>query len=513
MTDRRGRRDRARFRCCSRSPVRSPVPAGPTAPASPPGPESFAMEPRTPTGALERDRLPGRTGQGKTGRPYLERFTKAQLDEAWWRFARSTGSVPSSAWPTTGRPRSTHSPGRPLRDGRPTPRDGAGAVARPDGVDGVPTKSRITRSPGSARPVLTPCRSSRPGQRRISAARAILLVNMGRLDRSAVPALAGRGRELPTRSSRPTPPRPWAGSAIQRRPLPDLPASAARRTPAVREGARSRDRPADRPAVRGPAAHPGAGAHRRGLEFHRHQVEFPGDPVIVWAWDKDRKAPAPRQMKRGEAEGFWGDAGEAGGSACTARVSTPRRAGEPGAGKGHRSGRFQRFPGQDRPRSRHAVKAGARVLARGLAQGDRRRQGRPGRRRGHGSGQVTDPVRPPAAAVLILWSRRFAPGPRPSSPRPRLSWTWHRPSPFPGSSRVVPTLARFATAQSCPGRGHRQQPEPGQPGCRRLRDLGYETGLEQGRSGLSAPRQTPPTSSSSLVSHVPAQGTWELSTS
>ncbi len=40
--------------------------------------------------------------------------------------------------------------------------------------------------------------------------------------------------------------------------------------------------------------------------YHRHQVEFPDDRVVVWSWDKERKAPAPQEVSRSEAEAIAG---------------------------------------------------------------------------------------------------------------------------------------------------------------------------------------------------------------
>ena len=37
-----------------------------------------------------------------------------------------------------------------------------------------------------------------------------------------------------------------------------------------------------------------------------HAVNFPGDSVLIWAWDEAQKAPAPRQVSKGEAEAFFG---------------------------------------------------------------------------------------------------------------------------------------------------------------------------------------------------------------
>ena len=123
---------------------------------------------------------------------------------------------------------------------------------------------------------------------------------MGRLDRSAVPALLAVLDSPDARLAAD------AATALGRigdpRAVPFLtyPAGRGRVRPPGPRGGPGGDRPADRPAVRRPAAR----ARRRCSptppgSFHRHQVEFPGDPVVVWTWDKDRKVPAPRQVRAG----------------------------------------------------------------------------------------------------------------------------------------------------------------------------------------------------------------------
>ena len=76
--------------------------------------------------------------------------------------------------------------------------------------------SRSTRSPGSeeAGPYAVPFLVEALDRAGISAdERPLLARNMGSLDRTAVPALLAV-LDAPTPSLRPTPPRPWAGSAI-----------------------------------------------------------------------------------------------------------------------------------------------------------------------------------------------------------------------------------------------------------------------------------------------------------
>ena len=115
--------------------------------------------------------------------------------------------------------------------------------------------------------------------------------NMGRLDRSAVPALLAVLDSPDARLAAD------AATALGRigdpRAVPFLtyPAAAADAPPAVRAGGPGGDRPADGPAVRVAAARPAQVLTDAAWGFHRHQVEFPGDPVVVWTWDKTGRRP------------------------------------------------------------------------------------------------------------------------------------------------------------------------------------------------------------------------------
>ena len=130
---------------------------------------------------------------------------------------------------------------------------------------------------------------------------------MGRLDRSAVPPLVavldspdpalaadaatvlgmiGDKEAVPFLTFPAASPSCAAGRA-HRRPSGDRPADADNRSPPSR-------------------AHPVQVLTDAAWSYHRHQVEFPDDPVVVWAWDKDRKVPAPREVPRTEAEAILG---------------------------------------------------------------------------------------------------------------------------------------------------------------------------------------------------------------
>jgi hypothetical protein len=41
-------------------------------------------------------------------------------------------------------------------------------------------------------------------------------------------------------------------------------------------------------------------------KYHLHEVQFPGDPVVLWVWDEARKQPVPAQVSRSEAEAYFG---------------------------------------------------------------------------------------------------------------------------------------------------------------------------------------------------------------
>ena len=116
---------------------------------------------------------------------------------------------------------------------------------------------------------------------------ALLVRNLGRLDTPAVPPLIAtldapdRGRRDRRRRRAGPPRRPPA-------PSPHLTAAAV--TGKAPDAARRAHRADHGPAVRRTAevARPPAG--RRGpAAITRHQINFPGDPVVIWAWDDAAK--------------------------------------------------------------------------------------------------------------------------------------------------------------------------------------------------------------------------------
>jgi hypothetical protein len=247
--------------------------------------------------------------------------------------------------------------------------------------------------------------------------------------------------------------------------------------------------------------------------FHRHQVEFPSDSVAVWVWDKDRKAPVPRPMRRGEAEGYFGLqlAHEAhllqplDLDAHTAFVSLSLEKAIDRVG-------FNAFPAQDQGAFASAVAAGPAVLAEVLRKAIADGKDELAAVAATALGQVTN------RALLSgtghphpLVEALSSPGVRVQFAAAKALVELEPTQPFPGSSRVVPTLARFATSQRPPravvidGNSNRGSHLAGS-----LKALGYETVLEtSGDQGFRAAADSADVELV-VVSHAQAHGAWNL---
>jgi len=484
--------------------------------AQAPGPESFAQEPRTPTELWSAIDYLVRTGQSKKAVPYLETFVKSQTDDTTLveiRDKYGAGSILRLAdQPATSKyaqplverltaavRRYTTQPERiaqAVAGLTGTTEEQAYAVARlkEAGPYAVPFLVEALQHPE-----ITPEK------------RALLARNMGRLDRTAVPPL------LAVLDS--SDPRLAADAATalgligDPRAVPFLtyPASAVKFPPAVREAAQAAiGRLTGWSFVVQPHS-PAQALTEAAWSFHRHQVEFPSDPVAVWVWDKDRKVPVPRPMRLGEAEGYFGLqlASEAlllqplDLDAHTASVSLSLEKAIDRAG-------FNSFPAQDQGTFASAVAAGPAVLAEVLRKAIADGKDGLAAVAATALGQVTD---------RALLSRTGHPHPLAealSAPGVRVQFAAAKAlvelaptQPFPGSSRVVPTLARFATSQRPPRAvvidGN---PNRGNQLAGSLRALGYETVLEtSGDQGFRAAAESADVELV-VVSHAQAHGAW-----
>ncbi|HZW30278.1 MAG TPA: hypothetical protein VFF52_06180 [Isosphaeraceae bacterium] len=285
--------------------------AGPTVRAQAPGPELFAREPRTPLELWEAADYLIRTGQAPKAVPYLDRLQKSQPDDAAWIAIRDR-----------------YGPGSFLRlDNDPVTRpfaqpfvDALAAavrryVANPDRI--ARFVAELTQTPEEqdyavrhlreAGPYAVPTLVAalrRPG---LSAQQRRLLVqNIGRLDRSVVPALA----------------------AVLESPDPTLAADAATALgllgdgeavpfltfPAAAPTAQAPLRTAAQQAIARITGRPFAGQPRTPVQVltdsawrhHRGRPEFPEEPVVLWSWDETKQAPTPRELRAAAANTILG---------------------------------------------------------------------------------------------------------------------------------------------------------------------------------------------------------------
>lgn len=314
-----------------------PATAGLSSPtfAQVPGPESFAQEPRTPLELWSAIDYLDRTGQSPKAVPYLERFLKTQTSDEDFveiRNRHGIGSILRLADnPATARFAEPIS--RMMADASQRyatqPERLAGFVA---GLTGTPSEqdfgvARLKEAGPLAVPAILEA-LKRPGIR--PEERVLLVRSLGRLDSSAVPPL------LAVLDSGDTSLSADAAMALGHigdpRAVPFLtyPASAVEVAPATREAAQAA---IGRLTGRSFAAQPRTPAQvltDAAWQFHRHQVEFPGDPVAVWNWDKDRKVPVPRSMSRGEAERARAAACTRGHTVAASRPRRPDRPHQPG---------------------------------------------------------------------------------------------------------------------------------------------------------------------------------------
>jgi hypothetical protein len=483
-----------------------------------PGPESFVQEPRTPMELWSAIDYLVRTGQIKQAVPYLEKFTSSQLDDATLIQIRDkfgTGSLlrleddPATrkyAQPlveklTQAARRHAAHPDRIARF--------VAALSR-SAEEPEYAIARLREAGPHAVPFLVDAldRAGIPAEER-----ALLARNMGRLDRTAVPAL------LAVLDSPDAQLAADAATALGRigdsRAIPFLtyPAAAADAPPAVQQ--------ATREAIARLTGKPFALQTRTPAQvltdaarsLHRHLLEFPGDSVLIWTWDNDRKAPVPRQVSRSEAEGILGSrlarqALRLDSRNFDAQVVLVSLALEKAI---ERVG-FAAFPAGDQATFGSACAAGPRVLSEVLHEAIADGKTDLAAATATALGQVTD------RALLSSGGHPHPLVEALSSPGARLQFAAAKAlvdmaptQPFPGSSRIVPTLARFANTQSTPRAVViDSNPARGSKLAGFLRTLGYQAVLEN--TGDRGFRDAVETADVELVliSHDLFQGAWGL---
>jgi HEAT repeat protein len=440
-----------------------------------------------------------RTNQVKKALPYLDRFVKSRPDDATFIAIRNqygVGSILRLIDDPATRPQA-----KPLADALITA--SRRYATQPDRIaqfisDLTGTSEEqnyAVRHLREAGPYAIPPLVDALSQPGLSARnRDLLTRNMGRLDSSAIPALA-------TVLDSPDPPVAAAaatalGLIADQKAVPFLtfPAASPDTPPAVREAAQA--------AIAKLTGHPFAVQPRTPVQnltetawtYHRHQVEFPEDPAVVWSWDSTKKTPVPRELPHTEAERLLGSrfAREA------LRLSPQDRAAHLvqtsiALEKAVERAGYDAFPAKDQPAFDAAKNSGVSILSEVLRTAIADGKADLAAAAATALGQITD------RAALASTGRPhplvdalYAPGRRTQFAAARVLANLAPTDPFPGSSRIVPTLARFAIHQSLPRAviidGN---PNRGSQFAGFLINLGYDSELEvTGTRGFVALTET-----------------------
>jgi len=464
-----------------------PFAPGPMSPAlaQAPGPELFAKEPQTPLELWEAVDYLLRTEQAKKAVSYLDKFVKSRPDDATWIAIRNRYGPGSIL--RLNDDAATRSFAKPLVEAMV-------AAARkhatqPERIARFITE--LTRTPQEQDYAVRHLREAGPdavpflvealSRPDLSAEdRRLMLHNIGRLDRSAVPPLIAvldsPDTVLAADAAR-------ALGMIDMQAVPHLTFLAASTTapPAVHTAAQA--------AIADLTGRPFSAQPRTPVQvltaaawsYHRHQAEFTGDPVVVWAWDKDRKAPSPREVPRTQAEATFGlrlaqEALRLDPNNRDAQVVHLSLALEKAV---ERVG-FTSFPAQDQATFAAAIASGPSILGDVLKNAVTDGKTDLAAAAAMALAQVTD------RAALSgtgrphpLVDALYAPGRRTQFAAAKALVTLAPTQPFPGSSRVVPTLARFVINQALPRAvvidGN---PNRGSHLAGFLTNLGYDSELE-----------------------------------
>jgi HEAT repeat protein len=458
--------------------------------AQAPGPELFAKEPQTPMELWEAVDYLLRTSQPKKALPYIDKFIKAKPDAATWIAIRNRFG-PGSILRLSDDP-STQPFAKPLseamlvasRSEAQRPERIARYITALNGTR--PEQQFAVRRLREAGPFAVPLlvqALNRPG---LSAGnRQQIVDNMGELDRSAVPplvaALDSPGPALASDAAA------VLGMIGDKRAIPPLTEKAASpqlpetvRKTAERAVARLTGLPFDS-QEQAPTQVLADAAWR----LHRHQVDLGGEPVLLWAWDKEKGVPTPREVSSTEAEAILGlrFANDA------LRLSPNDRSAQVVHLSLTLEKAIERLGVTSLPTADPAIFAAAKaagasrltdVLNAAIADGKYDLAAVAASALG---GVVDKSELLTAGQPHPLVTALYAPGRHLQFAAARAILGLGSTQSFPGSSRVVPALARFLTHQTIPRAVVIDaNPNRGSQLAGFLIELGYDSDLEQSGS-------------------------------
>jgi hypothetical protein len=458
----------------------------PVAIAQPPGPEFFAKDPKTPLelwGAID---YLVRTGQAKTAVPYLTKFMKSKPDDAILAEIRNRYGA-GSILRLSDDP-ATRAFAEPLTEALiKATREYA---ARPDRITQLIT--HLVKTPAErdyairhlreAGPYAVPFLVDALTRPDLSPPdRKLIVEAIGALDRSAIPPLVAvlDGPDPALAADAAT----ALGLIGNRTAVPFLtyPAAASTVPAPLRTAAQTA---IERLTGHGFSAQPRSPVQvliDAAWRYHRDQVEFPDGSLTVWTWDKDRNAPVPRELTRNQARATIGSQlvhralqlapGDRQAQVVQLSIALEEAVERVG---------FTSFPAKDQATFATMKAAGPLVLTEVLKTA------------------IADGKADLAAATVIILgdlvdaaaltrSNRphplvdavVAPGRRVQFAAAKVITALAPTKPFPGSSQVVQTLARFVLNQPVPRAvvidGN---PNRGSQLAGFLRELGYDPEVE-----------------------------------
>jgi HEAT repeat protein len=458
-----------------------------------PGPERFAVTPKTPLEHWDAADYLVRSGQARLAAPYLSAFLQANPDDATLLEIREKFGL-GSILRLQDDP-STSEFAKPILDrlAAASQRNATDSAALDQAI-GLLTRSRAEQQVGvdrlrSAGPYAVPKLVERLGNGDLSPdERALIVVNMGRLQAPAVPPLIAALDS--------SDPRIAAAAAEALGRIGDKRALLALLFHTVRgegpEGLKQAARSAvERLTRKSPEAQPRSAARMladQAWRYHRGQVEFPSDTVEVWSWTGDR--PAPESLDSREAATRLGierarkalalEPGDSSSQVAlvgllldrAARAHTPEDvvASDP-------DGAFSA-----------ALSAGPAILAEVLRTAVADGHGELAELAARALGRVSNrDALAVAGRTNPLVDALGAPNRRVQYAAARALVEMDPRQPFPGASRLVPILARFLNVQPGASRAVVIDGNPTRAGTPRsvLQQLGYDPQVaHDGREGF-----------------------------